>query len=240
MSGTEGDLPDPSKFVSRRSLSDFVYDALLEHVMVGEYPPETALNIDALARDFDVSHTPIREALARLESTGLITRAALRGYRVAPFLSSEELSDLMDARAAIEPANAYFATARASAINLEELSETVRQMRGGARGGSYSKMSSFWFADEAFHRLIAETTDNLFLISAYNTLGGHVQRFRLFAGAGVTDADSAIDEHHAILEAMIAGDKERARLLMADHIGRVKVRVQADRKAFVVREGSLK
>jgi DNA-binding GntR family transcriptional regulator len=101
-------------------------------------------------------------------------------------------------------------------------------------------MSSFWFADEAFHRLIAETTDNLFLISAYNTLGGHVQRFRLFAGVGVTDADSAIDEHHAILEAMIAGDKERARLLMADHIGRVKVRVQADRKAFVVREGSLK
>jgi DNA-binding FadR family transcriptional regulator len=146
----------------------------------------------------------------------------------------------MDARAAIEPANAYFATARASAINLDELSDTVRQMRGSARGESYSEMRSFWFADETFHRLIAELTDNLFLISAYSTLGGHVQRFRLFAGAGVTDADSAIDEHHVILEAMIAGDKERARLLMADHIGRVNVRVQADRKAFVVREDSLK
>jgi len=238
--GLENDAPDASKFISRKSLSDSVYDALLEHVMQGEYPPETALNIDALARDFGVSHTPIREALARLESTGLITRAALRGYRVAPFLSGEELSDLMDARAAIEPANAFFATARASAVNLEELSETVRQMRGSARGGTYSEMSEFWFADETFHRLIAELTDNLFLISAYNTLGGHVQRFRLFAGLGVTDADSAIDEHDAILEAMIAGEGEKARLLMAEHIGRVNVRVQADRKAFVVKEDSQK
>ena len=230
------DLPNTSKFLSRRSLSDSVYDVLLAHVMQGQFSPETALNIDALARDFGVSQTPIREALARLESTGLVTRAALRGYRVAPFLSSEELDDLMDARGAIEPMNAFFATTRASPEDLRELTATVSQMEASPHGGSYEEVALFWEADETFHRLIAEITNNHFLISAYNTLGGHVQRFRLFAGVGVTDADAAIAEHLAILTAIRQGDAEKARTQMELHISSVKVRAHEDRDALADRE----
>ena len=226
------DIIDDSQFLSRKSLSDSVYDALLARVMESHYPPETALNIDALARDFGVSHTPIREALARLESTGLVTRAALKGYRVAPFLSPDELDDLMDARGAIEPTNAFITTSRANEREIEEISRTVTVMKNSPRGRSYEEMSTFWNADETFHRLIAEATDNHFLISAYNTLGGHVQRFRLFAGVGITDADSAIDEHEVILNAILSGDADLARRHMHDHIERVKVRAHRDREAL--------
>lgn len=224
-----------SRFLSRKSLSDSVYDALLAQVMGGDYPPETALNIDALARDYGVSHTPIREALARLESTGLVTRAALRGYRVSPFLSPEELDDLMDARGAIEPVNAFIATSRAAETDLEELEQTVLEMQESPRGGTYEEMAPFWVADELFHRMISELTDNPFLISAYSTLGGHVQRFRLFAGVGITDADSAIHEHRVILDAMLSQNPERAQFLMLQHINQVKVRAQADRQALTAR-----
>jgi len=226
------DVVDDSKFLSRRSLSDSVYDALLASVMEGQYPPETALNIDALARDFGVSHTPIREALARLESTGLVTRAALRGYRVSPFLSPDELDDLMDARGAIEPTNAFITTARVTEEELDELEKTIGVMKSSPRGGSYDEMALFWNADETFHRLIAEFTNNDFLISAYNTLGGHVQRFRLFAGVGITDADSAIHEHDVILDAIRSGDPDQARMHMHDHIGQVKIRAHRDREAL--------
>lgn len=226
------DPGNPSRILSRVSLSDSVYDALLAQVMEGVYPPETALNIDALARDFGVSHTPIREALARLESTGLVTRAALRGYRVAPFLSADELDDLMDARGAIEPVNAFIATNRAPKDELHELGATVDVMQKSPRGGSYEDMATFWNADETFHRIIADMTDNPFLISAYSTLGGHVQRFRLFAGVGITDADSAVHEHSVILEAMVSGDAERAQELMREHIANVKVRAHRDREAL--------
>jgi DNA-binding GntR family transcriptional regulator len=231
------DVLNQSGFVSRKSLSDAVYDALLGQVMGGHHPPETALNIDALSRTFGVSHTPIREALARLEATGLVTRAALKGYRVAPFLNADELDDLMDARAAIEPTNAFIATTRARQEELDDLAQTVEIMKKSPRGVSYEEMAEFWDADESFHRLIAEMTDNPFLLSAYSTLGGHVQRFRLFAGVGITDADAAIQEHLAVLESMLSGKAQEAEERMKHHIQNVKARAHADREALSMRSG---
>jgi DNA-binding GntR family transcriptional regulator len=229
------DNPNPSGFVSRKSLSDSVYDAMLGRVMEGHYPPETALNIDALARTLGVSHTPIREALARLEATGLVTRAALKGYRVAPFLNSDELDDLMDARGAIEPTNAFIATTRARKEDLEDLRQTLQVMKQSPTGGSYQEMADFWDADESFHRLIAMMTDNPFLLSAYSTLGGHVQRFRLFAGVGITDAQTAIQEHQGVLQSMLAGNAHEAEERMKLHILNVKARAHADREALSLR-----
>lgn len=231
------DVLNQSGFVSRKSLSDTVYDALLGQVMGGHHPPETALNIDALSRTFGVSHTPIREALARLEATGLVTRAALKGYRVAPFLNADELDDLMDARAAIEPTNAFIATTRARQEELDDLAQTVEIMKQSPRGVSYEEMAEFWDADESFHRLIAEMTDNPFLLSAYSTLGGHVQRFRLFAGVGITDADAAIQEHLSVLESMLSGKAQEAEERMKQHIQNVKARAHADREALSMRSG---
>lgn len=221
-----------SSLVSRKSLSDAVYDALIGQIMEGKFPPETALNIDALVRSIGVSHTPIREALARLEATGLVTRAALKGYRVAPFLNPDELDDLMDARAAIEPTNAFIATSKARKQELAELAHTVNIMKRRPTGSSYNEIADFRDADESFHRIIAEMTDNTFLISAYNTLGGHVQRFRLFAGKGITDADSAIQEHEAVLDSMLLGDAPQAEQRMKFHILQVKSRAHADREAL--------
>jgi DNA-binding GntR family transcriptional regulator len=234
-----GEATNQSGLVARKSLSDAVYDALIGQIMEGNFPPETALNIDALVRSFGVSHTPIREALARLEATGLVTRAALKGYRVAPFLNPDELDDLMDARAAIEPTNAFIATSKARKEELDELANTVQIMKQSPTGGSYKDIADFWDADELFHRIIAEMTDNTFLISAYNTLGGHVQRFRLFAGKGINDADSAIQEHEAVLDSMLLGDALQAEELMKLHIRKVKARAHADREALYLRSADV-
>ena len=83
-----------------------MYEELLASLVDGRHEPGDALSIDGVARELEVSPTPVREALARLESTGLVTRIAMRGYRVAPTLSTEELAELMDARLAIEPVTA--------------------------------------------------------------------------------------------------------------------------------------
>ena len=98
----------------RQVLTDHVYDTLLEMLMDGRFQPSEALSIDGLARELDVSATPVREAFARLEVTGLVIRAALRGYRVAPLPSTAELTELMDARLIIEPVNALRACERAT------------------------------------------------------------------------------------------------------------------------------
>ena len=215
----------------RQSLADGVYDILLARLIDGSTAAGEPLNIDALSRDLEVSQTPIREALARLESTGLVSRTALRGYRVAPLFTPRELEDLMDARAVIEPVNAYLATNRATSGLITQLGESIEDLRNSPRGPGFSEFQAYWEADERFHDLVAEHADNQFLAAAYRALGGHIQRFRLFGGLGVTDAEAAIAEHTVILGEIERGDAERARAAMADHIESVKLRARTDRAA---------
>jgi len=214
--------------VNRQVLADHVYEALLIALMDGRLEAGTPVSIDGMARELDVSPTPVREALARLEATGMVRRTALRGYRVAPLFTREELADLMDARLVIEPANALLACRRADKELTAQLAQSIADLKAAPRGPSFAEFRSYWEADERFHRLIAEHAHNQFLLSAYTALGGQVQRFRFFGGLGVTDADFAIAEHTEILRAFEAGDAELARQQMIAHIEGVKQRSQHD------------
>ncbi|MGO3249914.1 MAG: GntR family transcriptional regulator, partial [Agrococcus casei] len=87
----------------RLPLADAIYERLRDQLMAGEREPGEVLNIATLSRDLEASQTPIREALARLEHTGLVERQALKGYRVSPLFTERELGKLMDVRIIIEP-----------------------------------------------------------------------------------------------------------------------------------------
>jgi DNA-binding GntR family transcriptional regulator len=220
-----GDGPRRPK---RVALSDGVYDELLRRLFDDTLPPGTPLNIDALARDLDVSQTPIREALARLESTGLVTRAALRGYRAAPLLTGAELDDLMHARGVIEPAVASLAAPRRTDSFISALDETVSQLSSAPTGPTFTEYHAYWEADERFHDLIAQQAGNPFLKRAFESLGGQAQRFRMFGGLGVSDADHAIREHRAVRDALDSADADAAGMAMKAHVDAVRQRAAAE------------
>ncbi|WP_284974224.1 GntR family transcriptional regulator [Arthrobacter sp. efr-133-TYG-104] len=229
-------MPDPSAAragfpVSRQVLADHVYEALLEWLMDGRLEPGAAVSIDGMARELDVSPTPVREALARLEHTGMVRRVALKGYRVAPVFTREDFAELMEARLSIEPVNARLACARMTAEGLESLKQAVEDLRNAPRGGSFAEYRSYLEADERFHQIIAAQAKNQFLLTAYNTLGGQIQRFRLFGGVGITDAEQAIAEHQAVLDALASGDPEKAAAMMTEHVQKVRGRAMADAPA---------
>jgi DNA-binding GntR family transcriptional regulator len=212
---------------TRQVLADHVYDELMVALVDGSLGAGEPLNIDALSREMQLSQTPIREALARLEATGLVVREALKGYRVAPLFSASELDELMDARAVLEPENAFRACNESAPNLIPQLARSIDDL-AEFKDNQASSIGPYWQADERFHRLIAEGANNRFLLSAYTALGGHVQRFRLFGGLGVSDADFAIAEHLEILAAFEAGEADLARAKMADHIAMVKHRAISD------------
>lgn len=196
--------------------------------MDGHVDPGDALSIDALAREFEVSSSPIREALARLEHTGLVRRYALRGYRVAPPLTADELSELIDARQVIEPAVVRAACAARTDELIAALRHTITEMEQAPQGDDFASFRPYVEADQRFHRLIVEAASNRFLASAYDNIGSHVQRFRLFAKSGVTDAADAIAEHRAIADAVAGGDADAAVRAMLDHLEGIRARVLAE------------
>lgn len=101
-----------SHAINRQVLADHVHDEILESLMDGRLEPGASVSIDGTARELEVSPTPVREALARLEHTGLVRRVTLKGYRVAPLFSSEDFAQLMEARLAIEPVTTRLACER--------------------------------------------------------------------------------------------------------------------------------
>lgn len=210
--------------LGRRVLADTVHEALLAELLDGRYEPGAALSIDGLAREFEVSPTPVREALARLESTGMVRRLALKGYRVAPMFREDEYADLMEARLAIEPVNARLFWNTKTPEVLDALRASVEDQAGASRGPTFAEFRDYYEADERFHTLIAENAGNQFLLTAYQSLGGLVQRFRLFGGVGITDADAAVEEHRRIIEALTGGDADAAAEAMATHICSVRER----------------
>ena len=105
----------------RQALSDSVYESIKAMVMDHEIAPGARVGIDALSRALKVSPTPVREALARLESDGLVVKRALSGYRATQLLSRQGLAELFEMRLLLEPRAAALAADNATENQLDDL-----------------------------------------------------------------------------------------------------------------------
>src|ERR1700704_3652055 len=110
----------------RSTLGDGVYEALKALVMEHTLAPGDRINIDALARELDVSPPPVREGLARLESDGLVRKRPLAGYTVSPLLTRAEFNAMFDMRLVLEGAAARWAALRATAGSRAEIAKQAR------------------------------------------------------------------------------------------------------------------
>jgi DNA-binding GntR family transcriptional regulator len=229
--------PDLGRPVERRALRDGVYDAILELLLAGRVKPGASLSIDALARQLGVSPTPVREAMVQLEHTGLVTRAALKGYRVAPPLSAERMSELVDARTILEVAAVRGAVPMSDAALLELKAahsdhvlagDYVKRMRARNDEPSWSVVRRYYTADWAFHRVILSHCGNQYLLQLAEFLSPQVHRLRQLLGHGLTDVDQALAEHGDILDAIASGDNERAENAMRTHLLAVRARSLAE------------
>lgn len=204
--------------LGRTVLMDEAYDALLTLILDEGLEPGTPLRIDTIAKDWGVSPTPLREALAKLENTGLVVRVPHRGYTVAPLLDDNGFRELMDARLLIEPYSARRACDRDAAGTARALAESHRLMEAAAAQDVADDFRAYLQADSDFHAAIARAAGNRFLSAAIDPLGAHVQRFRRFTGGRVTDTQEALAEHAAVLDAFEAADAERCEAAMRAHL----------------------
>jgi DNA-binding GntR family transcriptional regulator len=213
--------------VPRRSLVDDVYERLIELLLDAEFEPGERLPIDALARAWEVSPTPIREALIRAEASGLVVRQALKGYQVAPLLPPEEFEQLMEMRLLIEPYCAAKTCERASDEVLHTLEQQHKAMMHAPTGPTAREYREYLRADVAFHETIVAAGHNRFLEMALSVTSTHAHRFRRFSGGMVNDAPDALHEHGDILTALLARDAKAADAAMRRHLEGVSERGRA-------------
>jgi DNA-binding GntR family transcriptional regulator len=203
----------------REVLGDAVYEAVKALVMDRHIEPGAKINMDALARDLQVSPTPVREALARLEAEGLVTKRALAGYTAAPLLDAAGLDELFELRQLLEPAAARWAAEvidGPSASALVAMVDEVRRATRSSRGEEYEAYRAIVVHDAEFHEAIAAATGRNLLLQTLRRLHPHVQIYRLFYRQDL--GRDTLAEHAEIARRLKRRDPEGAAEAMTVHL----------------------
>ncbi|MGW3887805.1 GntR family transcriptional regulator [Micromonospora chokoriensis] len=200
----------------RLTLADDVYESIKTLVMDHILPPGERVNIDALARELDVSPTPVREALARLEADGLVRKRPLSGYTTTPLLTRAEFDDLFEVRLLLEGATAGRAAAHASTEERQRISTEAAASIDVEAGDGYRRHAAFTALDATFHDLIAEVAGSPLLRDSITRLHSHLHLHRLYFP--VTGAPDTNTEHQRIATAIAAGDSDAATEAMRAHL----------------------
>lgn len=219
-----------------QALSERVYRAVLKMLARGGLERGATLRIDELAKALDVSPTPVREALARLATTGLVMHEARKGYTVAPPLSHGQLAELMDARQLIEVAaigracatgGARFAAALQAAFDAQRAAvDAFHAQPAGAMDEeiAWALMDS----DMRFHQVIFDGAGNRFILVMAGALSAQLHRVRQSAERGISDDLQALSEHEAILKAVLSGERAAAEEAMNIHMDLLAKRAALD------------
>jgi DNA-binding GntR family transcriptional regulator len=214
----KGDAAEPGgdgvRRLENRTLREQVLDRLREDILSGELDAGTVLGEAALAESFGVSRGPIREALSRLASEGLVTLVPRRGAEVTR-LTRDEFLDAYQVREALETLAIRLAVPRLGEADLAMLRSLHEEMVEHAKR---AEVHAFFEANARFHQVFVEASGNRKLEEFYRLLIGQMGRYLARSLALRGTVERSVSEHLAILEAVEAGDAELAERLLADHI----------------------
>lgn len=193
------------------SSSDVILDALRTAIIRGELPEGQTLRQDAIAKMFNVSRIPVREALKQLEASGLVTSVRYKGVVVSR-ISVAEIQEIFDFRATVEPKLIAHAVPRMSQHSLDhaqQLCEAFAEETDGVRWGDLNRQ---------FHSSLYLDAGLPYYFAAAEAANDRIERYiraQLSLGHGRA---LAIAEHQQIIDACRAGEAERAADLTRKHI----------------------
>jgi DNA-binding GntR family transcriptional regulator len=183
-------------------------------IIAGELAPGEIYSAAALAEGLGVSATPVREAMLDLASAGLVEPVRNRGFRVvAP--DERDLDEIEQLRLLLEVPAARFAAEHATGEDTAALGGLLEAVESAAAHGD---VAAYLVADRRFHIRLVECSGNRRLVRLVDQLRDQTRLVGLKPLAAAGRLSVSDSEHRAILDAVRAGDGERAEALMRVHV----------------------
>ncbi|MBR6382090.1 MAG: GntR family transcriptional regulator [Lachnospiraceae bacterium] len=196
------------------SLRGRVFHRLREDILSGKYQEHEELREVTIGEELGVSRTPVREAFRQLELEGLIQIIPNKGAYVVG-ITDEDVRDIYIIRSRLEGLAARWATLHISDEQLEELEENVYLAKFHAEKGHLEQMFDL---DNRFHEIIYEACNSKMLEHQLKDYHQYVLRIRKRTLSSAARGPKSNLEHEAILEAIKAGDADRAEELAHQHL----------------------
>lgn len=195
-------------------LRDVVFHTLRKAILTGQLKPGERLMEIQLAKELGVSRTPLREAIHKLELEGLVTQIPRRGAQVAQ-ISAKGLKDVLEVRRALDTFCAELSCQRISDEGKENLKKACMDFEKATKSGDATTIAN---ADVAFHDIIINSTGNDRLISTINNLAEQIYRYRFEYIKDKSQHKRLIEEHRALVDAIMSGNADKARAAARVHI----------------------
>lgn len=197
----------------RPRLADIVYNQLLEAIRSGAIPDDERLVQEKLADEMQISRTPVREALLRLEQEGILVVAQRGGFRVYR-MSHNEVHELYQARAAIEGQAMRILAANPDPKKMQELRKLIEK----EENISSPSIEAYFTANRNIHRKIVELSDNRYLLEMFDNIWNRGVSYNLFAAIAKIDLAKSLGDHLKLVDAIETGNPTVAMEAIVDHI----------------------
>ncbi|AQZ50915.1 GntR family transcriptional regulator [Martelella mediterranea] len=198
-------------------VSEVVYSKLRRRLVSGYYLPGSQLKEEALAQDFDVSRTPVRNAIARLTSEGLLIPGEKRGALVTPW-GMENTADVFALRVLLEGHGAYLCAKKASDEQIAVMEQTCEEMERqfSVKGADWIKKMDQ--GNRVIHEMLYEASGSPYLrlsgkhlLEVPQVIGG----FFIYEDA---DVEESLRQHREIVKAIKLHNGDWARSAVACHL----------------------
>ena len=192
-----------------------VFGKIKESILDGALAPGFPINEEELARDLDVSKTPVREALRQLEREGLVESIPGRGSTVT-HITFQDIRDIFEIREIIE-----CGAAKRAALLHDEIGFRKKKQELELNSKRWADDKEFsWGPVEDIHLFVIKSIGNKKLLDTYGGLIDHIKRIRKHFSGRFSQKrfDELIGEHLEILDAIIEGNGDRAETAVQNHL----------------------
>jgi DNA-binding GntR family transcriptional regulator len=203
-------------------LSEKAYRLIKEKVITLELPPSAVIDEQALMQELDLGRTPIREALQRLDSEGLVNVVPRRGTFVSD-ISITDLQAIFEFRTVLEGFCARLAAQRITEEQIEAMESVLRDLEEVRSGDRRALMS----LDQRFHSLLYAASDNEFLAATLDRLYDLSLRLWHLVLNHLKGVRHSIEQNGRVIEALREGNGVEAEALMREHIVEFQQKIKA-------------
>nr|PZN02426.1 MAG: GntR family transcriptional regulator [Pseudomonadota bacterium] len=200
--------------IVRAALYDEVVQRLRQMIFEGELAPGSRVPERVLCERFGISRTPLREALRALASEGLIELAPHRGARVSR-LSPTDLDHMFEIMEALEALAGELACVRITEAGIAHVKRLHEEM---VRHYRQRNRPEYFRCNQRIHESLVQAAGNPVLSRLYASLGDRMRRARYMANLSEERWRQAVEEHEAILDALIRRDAARIGPLLKAHL----------------------
>ena len=198
-----------------RTVKSTLVEELRDGIIRGEYVPGQYMRLEDIAARFDISTTPVREALRELEAEGLVTIFPHRGAVVTQ-LSADELLDIYEVRATLEEMATRLAVPKMSEATFTQLESCIEKM-----DSHLNEVATLVKLNHEFHSTLYCASGRRHLCDLTSMLRYRTQHYLHAYISNLGGMPMAQEEHRAIIEACRLGEAEHAARLIFDHVTHV-------------------